>query len=435
VPEQEAFYRQIQPVRDGTDSVVCAGTSFVMRRSALESNGGQFVTSSLSEDYFTAITLSGKGYRLIYLDEKLSAGAAPDDMGSQATQRLRWAQGTLQAFFIKENPLTIAGLRPLQRLSHLTGILHWFTSLSRVGFLLIPVATAFLGVIPVRANTDDILYYFLPQYVVNLAVFAWLSNYSRSAFLSDIYDVVLCFPLAATVLQTMFQPFAKGFKVTPKGTSRDRLSFNWALASPLILVFIATAVSLWINLAKCLMELSSYEVLDNVKGLNLGWLWSTYNLILLGVALLVMLDVPKPDLYEWFDLRRVVKVQVGDRILWGTTAIISEVGAEIILTQSGIEGKLAVNLEIMEENLQLKGFIHKTRIEQGFPIITVMFDQVNLSQHRSLVEMLFCRPGQWKHQNNPGELTSLWLLFRSLVKPKAIFGKKNELSAIAICQI
>ena len=435
VPEQEAFYRQIQPVRDGTDSVVCAGTSFVMRRSALQSNGGQFVTSSLSEDYFTAITLSGKGYRLIYLDEKLSAGAAPDDMGSQATQRLRWAQGTLQAFFIKENPLTIAGLRPLQRLSHLTGILYWFTSLSRVGFLLIPVATAFLGVIPVRANTDDILYYFLPQYVVNLAVFAWLSNYSRSAFLSDIYDVVLCFPLAATVLQTMFQPFAKGFKVTPKGTSRDRLSFNWALASPLILVFIATAVSLWINLAKCLMELSSYEVLDNVKGLNLGWLWSTYNLILLGVALLVMLDVPKPDLYEWFDLRRVVKVQVGDRILWGTTAIISEVGAEIILTQSGIEGKLAVNLEIMEENLQLKGFIHKTRIEQGFPIITVMFDQVNLSQHRSLVEMLFCRPGQWKHQNNPGELTSLWLLFRSLVKPKAIFGKKNELSAIAICQI
>ncbi|AFY73075.1 glycosyl transferase [Synechococcus sp. PCC 7502] len=435
VPEQEAFYRQIQPVRDGTDSVVCAGTSFVMRRSALQSSGGEFVTSSLSEDYFTAISLSGKGYRLIYLDEKLSAGAAPDDMGAQATQRLRWAQGTLQAFFIKENPLTIAGLRPLQRISHLTGILHWFTSLSRVGFLLIPLATAFIGVIPVRASTDEILYYFLPLYIVNLTVFAWLSNYSRSAFLSDIYDVVLCFPLAATVIQTLFQPFSKGFKVTPKGTNRDRLSFNWTLASPLVIVFIATAVSLWINLGMCVMELSSYDVTDQVKGLNLGWLWSTYNLVLLGIALLVMLDVPKPNLYEWFDLRRVVKIQVGDRNFWGTTAIISEVGAEIVLTQSGIQAETEVNLEIMEESLKLNAYVYKTSLEGGFPVIKVAFNQVSLTQHRCLVEMLFCRPGQWKHQNNPSEIASLWLLFRSLVKPKALFGRKNELSAISICQI
>jgi cellulose synthase (UDP-forming) len=435
VPEQEAFYRQIQPVRDGTDSVVCSGTSFVMRRSALQSDGGEFVTSSLSEDYFTAVTLSGKGYKLIYLDEKLSAGAAPDNMGDQVTQRLRWAQGTLQAFFIKENPLTIAGLRPLQRISHFTGILYWFTSLSSVGFLLIPLAIAFLGVIPVRASTDEILYYFLPQYLFNLTVLAWLSNYSRSVFLFNIYDIVLCFPVAATVLQTMFHPFNKGFKVTPKGTSRDRPTFNWALASPLIIIFMATAVSLWINLGKCIMELSNYEVLDATKGLNLGWLWSVYNLLLLGVALLVMLDLPKTDLYEWFDLRRVVKITIGDQNFWGTTAIISEVGAQIVLTQGGIEGGIEITLEIMEENLKLKGYIDKIKFEQGFPVVTVMFNQVTLPQHRCLVEMLFCRPGQWKRQNNPGEIASLWLLFRCILKPKALFGKKNELSAVFICQI
>ncbi len=433
VPEQEAFYRQIQPVRDGTDSVVCAGTSFVMRRSALQSAGGEFVTSSLSEDYFTAISLSGKGYRLIYLDEKLSAGAAPDDMGAQATQRLRWAQGTLQAFFIKENPLTIPGLRPLQRLSHLTGILHWFTSLSRVGFLLIPLATAFLAVIPVRANTDEILYYFLPQYIVNLTVFGWLSNYSRSAFLSDIYDVVLCFPLATTVLQTLLRPFGKGFKVTPKGTNLQRPTFNWTLAAPLIVVFLATALSLWINLGHGIMEMPHLE--NEAKGANLGWLWSGYNLALIGVALLVMLDLPKTDLYEWFDLRQVVKIKTRDRVFWGTTSIISEVGAEIVLTQGGIANEQEIALEIMEENLELGGFVHKINLENGFPVITVMFTQVNLAQHRRLVEMLFCRPGQWKHQNNPSEIASLWLLFRSLIKPKAVFGKKNEHSAISICQI
>ncbi|MCA1904729.1 MAG: glycosyltransferase, partial [Cyanobacteria bacterium KgW148] len=226
-PEQESFYRQIQPVRDGTDSVVCAGTSFVLRRSALEAIGGQFVTSSLSEDYFTGVKLSGQGYKLLYLNEKLSAGEAPPDMAAQATQRLRWAQGTLQAFFIQENPLFIPGLKPLQRISHFTGILHWFTSLSRVGFLTIPLCSAFLGVLPVVATQGEILEFFLPNYLVNFTVFAWLSHRSRSLIISEIYDVVLCFPLALTVLQTMFRPFSKGFKVTPKGGQREGVTFHW----------------------------------------------------------------------------------------------------------------------------------------------------------------------------------------------------------------
>jgi cellulose synthase (UDP-forming) len=435
VPEQESFYRQIQPVRDGTDSVVCAGTSFVMKRSALLNTGGEFVTSSLSEDYFTAVKLSGQGYRLIYLDEKLSAGAAPDDMGAQATQRLRWAQGTLQAFFIDENPLMIPGLTLLQRISHFTGLLHWFTSLSRVGFLLIPLAVAFFGVLPVQANNDEVLFYFLPQFLVNLAVFAWLSDYSHSAFISDIYDVVLCFPLATTVIQTMIQPFGQGFKVTPKGTNRDRPTFNWALAAPLIVLFTLTAVSLWINLGRWLMHME-----NPIKGLNLGWFWSTYNLILLALALMVMLDLPKPDLYEWFDLRRVVKIELEGGTFWGTTSVISEIGAEIVLTQGGLpkipkHEVIPINLEIMEEELKLGAHIHQIYYKDGFPVAKVMFEQVTLSQHRVLVQMLFCRPGQWKRQITPGELTSLWLLFRSLIKPRALFGKKHEHSAIAICQI
>ncbi|MGB3612528.1 MAG: cellulose synthase catalytic subunit, partial [Elainellaceae cyanobacterium] len=80
-PEEEVFYRQIQRVRDGAGGVVCAGTSFVMRRTALESVGG-FVTEAVSEDFFTGIRLAAKGYRLIYLNEKLSAGLAAENISS-----------------------------------------------------------------------------------------------------------------------------------------------------------------------------------------------------------------------------------------------------------------------------------------------------------------------------------------------------------------
>jgi len=312
--------------------------------------------------------------------------------------------------------------------------------LSRVGFMLAPLVVAFLGVIPVQADTNEVLFYFLPQFLVNLTVFAWLSDYSHSAFLSDIYDVVLCFPLAATVIQTMFQPFGKGFKVTPKGTNRDRPTFNWSLASPLILLFILTAVSLWINLGKGLMHMGSYGTDAAIKGLNLGWFWSTYNIVLLALALMVMLDLPKPDLYEWFNLRRVIKMAVAGHTFWGTTSVISEVGAEIVLTEGGLpkiskHEVLPINLEIMEEGLELQAYIHRIYYKDGFPVAKVIFEQVTLEQHRVLVQMLFCRPGQWKRQTTPGELTSLWLLLRSLIKPRALFGKKDEHSAIAICQV
>lgn len=443
-PEEEVFYRQIQPLRNSAGSVICAGTSFVVRRSALKSVGG-FVTDSLSEDYFTGIRLSAQGYRLVYLDEKLSAGLAADNMADQATQRLRWAQGTLQAFFIEANPLTIRGLRPWQRLAHLEGLLHWFTSIARVGFLMAPLAYSFLGAIPIKASPKEVLYFFLPYYVVQLSVFSWLNYRSRSALLSDIYSVVLTFPLAWTVIQVMLNPFSRGFKVTPKGTASDRFSFNWKLALPLIVLFITSAVSLWRNLGMFMLkgawQTMPLEAAQQVKGLGLGWLWSVYNLVVLAVALLVLLDIPKPDPYAWFDLRRTVRLDIKNHTenvsLWGITTKISEIGAEIALTQAGLPeikpGEiLPVTVEILEAKLTLQGIVTQTSVQEGFPTVRVTFEQVNMTQHRCLVKMLFCRPGQWRRSLTPGELQSLLLLFKVLFKPRALFGRKADISAIAL---
>jgi cellulose synthase (UDP-forming) len=443
-PEEEVFYRQIQPIRDGAGSVVCSGTSFVVRRSALEAIGG-FVTDSVSEDYFTGIRISAIGYRLVYLDEKLSAGLAAENISAHAIQRLRWARGTLQAFFIKANPLTIPGLRPIQRLAHLEGLLHWFTSISRVGFLIMPLAYSFLGVLPLRASPAELLYFFLPYYFVQLTVFSWLNYRSRSALLSDIYSLVLTFPLALTVIKVMLNPFSRGFKVTPKGTKSDRFYFNWGLAWPLILMFIFTAVSLWRNLGLCMMKGAwattvSQEVAQQIKGIGLGWIWSTYNLLMIGVALLILLDVPKPDVYEWFNLRRVVQLDVAEGTFWGVTTRISEVGAEVALTQAGLPSiasgeTVPVMLSILEEGISLQGQITDTGFSDEFPTVQVVFEQVTLSQQRCVVEMLFCRPGQWKRQNTPGEFHSLWLLLRILLKPRVLFDRNPRTSAIAVSQV
>lgn len=442
-PEEEVFYRQIEPIKDSAGSVVCAGTSFVVRRRALEQIGG-FVTDSLSEDYFTGIQLSAQGYRLVYLNEKLSAGLAAENIAAYATQRLRWARGTLQAFFIDSNPLTIPGLNLIQRLAHFEGLLHWFTSFSRVGFLLMPLAYSFLGIIPIRATFQEVLYFFLPYYLVQLTVFSWLNHRSRSALLSEIYSLVLAVPLVLTIMQVMLAPFSQGFKVTAKGTTRDRFLFNWKLALPLLVLFIPTAISLWHILGTCLIQLerqaSEPEIIQHFKGIGIGWIWSAYNLLIMSITLLILLDAPKADRYEWFDLRRVVRVAVNGRILWGVTTFISEVGAHVELTQAGFPALSPnemplVTLKILEDNLRLTGAITKANFDNEFPTIHVQFDELDLAQHRCLVEMLFCRPGQWRRPCAPGELQSLFMLFRILLKPRVLFDRDRAIDYLKIAKV
>ncbi len=415
--EVEIFSRYYQLLRDSVETALCYGSSFVVRRSHLEKIGG-FVTETLSEDYFTSLRLSARGHQVIYLGESLSAGLSAENMAGHVSQRLRWARGTLQAFFIKANPLTIPGLKPIQRLAHFEGVSQWFTSVFRVAFLLAPLTSSFLGVIPLRTTLQESLYFFLPYYLVQLFTFSWLNYRSRSALISDIYSVAQCFPVSLAVIQTLLSPFSKGFTVTPKGLSSDRFHFNWVLAWPLIIVFIATAVSLWQNLEFALT--SSTQL---VQGMVLTWIWSAYNLLIIGIALLTLLDIPKPDIYEWFDLRRVVCLTVEGKRLWGVTTRISEGGVEVDLNQApipeGIE-KLPTKLNIMEEELELLGQITHISFVGEVTRLRVAFEHLSLPQYRRLVEMLFCRPGQWKRFETPGELRSLLLLFRSLLKPRVL---------------
>lgn len=447
-PGQETFHHVTQTFLDGAGGLVCSGTSFVMRRSALQATGG-FVTDSLSEDYFTGIRLSAQGYRLIYLNEKLSAGLAPDNTAAYALQRLRWARGTLQAFFIKTNPLTIPGLSPIQRLAHFHILLSWFSNISRVGFLLIPLVYSFLSIIPIKTQPAELLYFFVPYYLVRLAVYSWLNHRSGSAILSDAYSVVMAFPLTITLVQVMLNPFSTGFKVTPKGTSSDRYSFNWNLAWPLLILFVLSAISLWVNVGNCMikgawMETVPPDVAAQAKGIGLGWVWSAYNLLMIGIALLILLDVPRPNPFEWFNLRRTVKLQLSyegrEQTFWGVTTMLSEVGAEVALTQQGFpalahDEMIPVQLEIQENGLILMGDAIRTGFSGEFPTVRIRFEPTHLEQQRQLVELLFCRPGQWKSYYSPNEFQSFWLLLRILLRPRVLFDRNVDVSAVSVAQV
>ena len=410
--EEEVFYRQTQPIKDGAGSVVCAGTSFVTRRSALQEIGC-FVTDSLSEDYFTGIGLSAQGYELVYLDEKLSAGLAAESISAHIDQRLRWVRGTLQAFFIANNPLTIPGLKPWQRLGHLEGLLHWFTCIPRLSFLMFPIISIFFSIDAIRVQLSEVIYIFFPYYIIQLTVFSWLNLRSRSAILSDLYSLIQCFPLALTVSKVMLNPFSKGFKVTPKGLARDKFHYNWQLASPLVILLVASAVCF------------SFSLLNPPPGqsLNLGLFWSGYNVITISAALLTLLDIPKPSYYEWFPRKSKVEIVSNQNTYQGLTCNLSEEGVEILMPKTTELAK-DITIELLQSELKLQGNITRTYLKNNYLQFKVKFTNLSLAQHRKLIELIYCRPGQWQRKSTPGELKSVWILLQLLLRPLQFLNKK-----------
>jgi cellulose synthase (UDP-forming) len=112
-------------------------------------------------------------------------------------------------------------------------------------------------------------------------------------------------------------------------------------------------------------------------------------------------------------------------------------GVYISLTQSGMPRlhpgeTIPVELEIVEENLSLSGQIVSSKFGNNFPVIKVEFEQLTLSQQRKLTTLLFCRPGQWQRRKTPGELQSLWLLIKILLRPKILFEREPKISSIKV---
>ncbi|MGK7913868.1 MAG: glycosyltransferase [Synechococcus sp.] len=419
-PEVEIFSRHYQPLRDTNETSICYGSSFVVRRSALEDIDG-FVTESLSEDYFTGISLSAKGDRTIYLDEVLSSGLCAENMTGHILQRQRWARGTIQAFFLRCNPLTLPGFNLMQRLSHLEGISQWFFSLFRVLFLLMPMIYVLFGTVPLRTSVMEGLYFFLPFYLLNLTTFSWLNDRSRSALVSDIYEVAQCIPVSIVLVKALFKPFAARFKVTPKGVSRDRHIYNWEIAWPLIVLWLMSAITLLVSLNVAYGNGYSFflSVPDNphfVEGMKVAWIWSAYNIFVLSIALVIMRDVPKPDLNEWFDRCTPVQLRVGSRTLEAMTRSVSEVGAEVEL-RGRVDGIQSAVFRIPETSVLLDSSVLAIEHLEHSTVLHLRFDRPTHAQFRALVEFLFCRPGHFKGIQVPNELGSLLILMKIFVSP------------------
>ncbi len=146
--EQSLFFDILLPGRNRLRSVFWCGSAAVIRTSALRQVGG-IATVTSTEDFETSLLLQQSGYTLLYHNEHLIQGLAPDNLAAYSVQRARWAEGTLSAFHWRLRMPFRRGLSAAQKLSYTGTLLHYLTPVQRLTFAVYVVLVGVFGLIPV----------------------------------------------------------------------------------------------------------------------------------------------------------------------------------------------------------------------------------------------------------------------------------------------
>ncbi|MED6206169.1 Cellulose synthase-like protein D1 [Stylosanthes scabra] len=123
-----------------------------------------WIYGSVTEDVVTGYRMHNRGWRSIYCITKRDAfrGSAPINLTDRLHQVLRWATGSVEIFFSKNNAFfATRRLKFLQRIAYLNVGIYPFTSLFLVVYCFLPALSLFSGQFIVQGLDVTFLFYLL----------------------------------------------------------------------------------------------------------------------------------------------------------------------------------------------------------------------------------------------------------------------------------
>ncbi len=231
-------------------------------------------TISITEDMATAMRLHALGWKSLFHSEILAYGLAPEDLGSAISQRLRWAQGTIQVF-LRNNPLFTRGLTIPQRLQYFTTIYSYFSGFFSLIFLLSPIIYLFTMIQPVSSWSVEFIWRLFPFLLLNKLIFRYVAR-GLSVWRGEQYSLAM-FPVWIQAIISVFTGKKLGFIVTPK----QRQSGNFL---PIIWPQVLIA---GLTIAAMLFGIFSFIVGWNSKldGILVNIFWGCYNIVMLSAII------------------------------------------------------------------------------------------------------------------------------------------------------
>jgi cellulose synthase (UDP-forming) len=236
-------------------------------------------TISVTEDMATCMRLHGLGWRTAYHDETLAWGLAPEDLPTMLTQRLRWAQGTVQVM-LRENPLVQRKLTWPQRLMYFATMWSYLSGFAAIVYLAAPIIYLTIGVLPVQALSTSFFVRLVPFLIVNQLLFVVIAN-GRKTWRGQQYSLAL-FPVWIKACTSAFANVVLGrpldFAVTPK-TKQASTGPAWHLVRPQLWAMAGLTAAAVIGVARVAVGQA------HVWGTALNLVWVLFDLAIFSVII------------------------------------------------------------------------------------------------------------------------------------------------------
>lgn len=416
ITENDMFYKNIQLGHDFWESSFFCGSAAVLRRSLIDELGG-IAGETITEDAETAIKLHDRGYRSVYIKEPMVRGLQTESFGALVIQRVRWTQGMVQIFILK-NPFLSKNLKWYQKISYMSASFFWFFAYSRVIFYIAPLMYLFFGLRIYNANTVEMLAYVVPHMSMAIMMSYFLYAKVRNPFFSELYETVLSFFTLPAIVSVLRNPRAPTFNVTPKGQEmmEDHIS---ELAVPFVIVF--TFVVFGFVASAFRLYFFPYET--NVILMTTAW--NLLNMLLLVAAIGVTSEKKEVRTSIRIPLNSACKIILGTQEYAASITDISEGGVNIVPDDESIkyEEILTASPSVMIELGDVDG--EPFRIPSSFlksfnwgKKLVFIFDDIkdNITLRQKLIQIIYGNTTKWKEIEDGKPIMSPGVSFMFIIR-------------------
>jgi len=395
ISENDMFYRYILLGHDFWESAFFCGSAAILRRSCIDELGG-IAGDTITEDAETAIKLHDKGYKSAYINEPMVRGVQADDFASLVLQRIRWTQGMVQIFLLK-NSFMAKGLSWYQKLSYFSATFFWFFAISRVVFYMAPLMYMFFGLKIYSANDMEMVAYVIPHILMAVMMSYFLYAKVRNPFFSEIYETVLSVFTLPAIFQTLWNPRNPTFEVTPKD-----VDITETYVSEFAIPFVIMLTLVGLGFVAAAIRLVMFP--EEASIILMTSFWNFLNFLLLITAVAVTSEKGDVRRYIRIPLNQQCTIHVDGRHFSGRITDISEGGASIEPDRKNEkEDELQAAEKIEVELLDVTGKAFKIpasflrSYKWGSTLIFVFKDvDKNITVRQKLIQIIYGNTTAWE---------------------------------------
>jgi cellulose synthase (UDP-forming) len=417
--ENEMFYKVVQKGLDFWNSAFFCGSAAVLRRSHLREVGG-IVGETITEDAETALTLHARGYNSAYIEKPMVSGLSPETLGGFIGQRIRWAQGMIQIFLLK-NPLLIPGLTLPQRLCYFSSCFFWFFGYARLVFVVAPFAFLFFGLKIYDTNFFDFCAFALPHLITVFLVSDFLFGKVRWSFVSELYELIQSVYTLPAIFKVFLNPRAPKFNVTAKGETLDR-DFVSPLAKPFYILIILTLFAIGFGVHRVIV----FPLERFASSITL--FWALFNLFILLGALGALLERRQRRSQARTSADYPATLRTEKHRFPGIVSDLSNGGAAMLvdrlaepLLATGGKAVLEIQRQIPDPPLHLNVEIRNRRSRPDRLFVGVQFKPQDLEERKEIIGMVNGNSERWtsfqmSRENRIGVFGSFLFLLSYAIK-------------------